>query len=139
VRWLVIGDVTAAATDALRRFGHDAVTPESIGLPGDANAAVIFAAATKAQVDVLTADAGLARTALDGTAPFGRAIALLAVGPGDVEQDDAIDRLFARYKRPGLRRLYTVTASRVKVRQLPGAQKTPREKAPASKDSLFRE
>ena len=35
---------------------------------------------------------------------------------GDVEQDDAIDRLFARYKRLTPGRLYTVTASRVKVR-----------------------
>ena len=33
---------------------------------------------------------------------------------------DAIDRLFARYKRLSPRRLYTVTATRVKIRQLPG-------------------
>jgi hypothetical protein len=40
--------------------------------------------------------------------------------PGaDVEQDDAIDRLFTRYKRLTPGRLYTVTETRVKVRQLP--------------------
>jgi len=121
VRWLVIGGVTAAATEALRRLGHDVIMPEAIGLAGDGDAAAILAAASNAQLDLLTADAALARKALDGNAAFGRSIVLLAVGPGDNEQDDAVDRLFARYKRPGLRRLYTVTASRVKVRQLPGA------------------
>jgi hypothetical protein len=39
---------------------------------------------------------------------------------GDVEQDDAIDRLFARYKRLSPGRMYTVTGTRVKIRQLPG-------------------
>lgn len=125
MRWLVIGGVTAAASDALRRAGHEAMTPESIGLAADADAAAILAAAGKAQVDLVTADAALARKALDGEPRvgehrFGRAIVLLAVGAGDVEQDDAIERFFARYKRPGLRRMYTVTDRRVKVRQLPG-------------------
>jgi hypothetical protein len=120
VRWLVIGGVSAAASEALRRAGHEAVTPESIGLAVDADAGAILAAAGKAQVDLVTADAALARKALDGEHRFGRAIVLLAVGAGDVEQDDAIERFFARYKRPGLRKLYTVTQSRVKVRQLRG-------------------
>jgi hypothetical protein len=43
----------------------------------------------------------------------------LQLDGGDVEQDDAIDRLFKRYKRLSPGRLYTVTAARVKVRQLP--------------------
>jgi hypothetical protein len=43
----------------------------------------------------------------------------LNVEGGDVEQDDAIDRLFTRYKRLAPGRLYTVTGARVKVRQLP--------------------
>jgi hypothetical protein len=38
---------------------------------------------------------------------------------GAVEQDDAVDRLFTRYKRLTPERLYTVTETRVKVRQLP--------------------
>jgi predicted GTPase len=44
---------------------------------------------------------------------------LLDVPVGDLEQDDAIDRLFARYKRLTPGRLYIVTPGRVKVRQLP--------------------
>jgi hypothetical protein len=51
--------------------------------------------------------------------PFGRSIVFLQLEGGDVEQDDAIDRLFKRYKRLSPGRLYTVTTSRVKVRQLP--------------------
>jgi len=35
-------------------------------------------------------------------------------------QADAIERLFERYKRLTPKRLYTVTANRVKIRQLPG-------------------
>jgi hypothetical protein len=43
---------------------------------------------------------------------------------GEVEQDDAIDRLFARYKSPKPGMLYTVTENRVKVRQLPASSDT---------------
>ena len=41
----------------------------------------------------------------------------LNVDEGEIEQDDAIDRLFTRYKRLSPGRLYTVTGGRVKVRQ----------------------
>jgi hypothetical protein len=51
---------------------------------------------------------------------FGRSLVYLQLEGGDVEQDDAIDRLFDRYKRLTPGRLYTVTGSRVKIRQLPG-------------------
>ena len=37
------------------------------------------------------------------------------------DQGRAIERLFERYQRLTPGRLYTVTASRVKIRQLPGA------------------
>ena len=50
---------------------------------------------------------------------FNRSLVFLQLAGGDVEQDDAIDRLFKRYKRLAPGRLYTVTGSRVKVRQLP--------------------
>ncbi len=71
-----------------------------------------------AQLDVITADDELVDLVLAG-AKFKRSIVHLAVGPGDVEQDDAVDRLFTRYKRLTPGRLYTVSTSRVKVRQLP--------------------
>jgi len=80
---------------------------------------LVLAAAKKAQLDVLTADAALAAAPFAKTAGFNRSLVFLQLAGGDVEQDDAIDRLFARYKRLTPGRLYTVTGTRVKVRQLP--------------------
>jgi hypothetical protein len=50
---------------------------------------------------------------------FRRSIVYLQLQGGEVELDDAVDRLFTRFKRLTSGRLYTVTATRVKVRQLP--------------------
>lgn len=118
MRWLVIGGVSAAVAEALGRHGQTAVLPESLELAADAEPDAVLAAATKAQLELLTADPALARAALGGGARFGRSVVLLSVGDGEVEQDDAIDRLFARYKRLSAKRLYTVTPTRVKIRQL---------------------
>jgi hypothetical protein len=53
---------------------------------------------------------------------FANAIVLILDDPDDLhDQGAAITRLFERYKRLTPRRLYTVTRSRVKIRQLPGA------------------
>ena len=57
----------------------------------------------------------------DARPPFNRSIVYFQLEGGDVEQDDAVTRLFERYKRLTPGRLYTVTASRVKVRQLPSS------------------
>ncbi len=110
------GNLTTATADALRRHGHEVVElPE---LPTDATE--VLAAAKKAQLDVLTADSGLASAPFAGAGGFNRSLVFLQLAGGDVEQDDAIDRLFKRYKRLTPGRLYTVTENRVKVRQLPG-------------------
>jgi len=80
-------------------------------------------AAHKAQLDVMTSDPRLAESPLAADAPpFGRSIVYLQLEGGDVEQDDAVTRLFERYRRLTPGRLYTVTGSRVKVRQLPGGK-----------------
>jgi hypothetical protein len=94
--------------------------PGEISLASDAPAADVFREANKNQLDLITADAAIANAPYEERLPFGRSIVLLNVEPGDVEQDDAIDRLFERYKRLTPGRLYTVTGSRVKIRQLPG-------------------
>ncbi len=79
-----------------------------------------LAAAKKAQLDVMTADPAMASVPFaEGATPFNRTIVFLQLAGGDVEQDDAIDRLFTRYKRLAPGRLYTVTEKRVKIRQLP--------------------
>jgi hypothetical protein len=70
------------------------------------------------QLDVVTNDAEIARSASGLEKKIDRSIVYLQLAGGDVEQDDAIDRLFARYKRLSPKKLYTVTETRVKVRQM---------------------
>ena len=83
--------------------------------------AELLEAANRRQWDLLTNDGSLASAAVEPDARrFTRCVVYLQLEGGDVEQDDAIDRLFERYKRLSPGRLYTVTATRVKVRQLPG-------------------
>jgi len=74
------------------------------------------------QLDVVTTDAALASAATQLAGRFDRCVVYIQVEGDDVEQDDAVDRLFERYKRLTPGKLYTVTGSRVKVRQLPGAR-----------------
>ena len=125
MRWLVHGNVAAPAIlEALRRYEQSAQTVEQVGLKADSSVEEIFTVLRKQQLELLTADAKLAEAPYDeggGVAvPHDRVIVYLQLEGGEVEQDDAIDRLFERYKRLAPGRLYTVTATRVKVRQLPG-------------------
>jgi len=120
MRWLIHGTLTPAAGEALRRHGHVTRLPEEISLAPDAPAEDVLREANKNQLDLITADAAIASAPYEHHLSFGRSIVLLNVEGGDVEQDDAIDRLFERYKRLTPGRLYTVTGSRVKIRQLPG-------------------
>lgn len=121
MRWMLHGPMTAAVGEALRRHGHKAQDMIETGLPPASDPAMVLKAAQAAQLDLLTTDTAMSAAPflLDGPA-FNRSIVYLQLEGGDVEQDDAIDRLFTRYKRLSAGRLYTVTASRVKVRQLPG-------------------
>ena len=122
MRWLLHGTLTQAAADALRRHGHEVSTLEQAGLSSETEAPEVLATAHKKQLDLMTTDSALANTPFDGAKAFDRSIVLMNVEAGDVEQDDAIDRLFARYKRLSPGRLYTVTGSRVKIRQLPSGR-----------------
>ncbi|MBV8782360.1 MAG: hypothetical protein JO353_13265 [Phycisphaerae bacterium] len=108
MRWFVDSSLTPAVADALIRHEHKAVP-----LPERS-----WKEIRGAQLDVITADGDWVAEALRGETGFNRSIIYLLVGPGEVEQDDAVDRLFTRFKRLVPGRLYTVTNSRVKVRQL---------------------
>ena len=119
MRWLLHGNLNASVGEALRRHGHEARQPADVGLPADAPADDVLHAAHKNQLDLITPDQAVATNLFADRFNFDRSIVFLHVGDGDVEQDDAIDRLFARYKRLTPGRLYTVTESHVKVRQLP--------------------
>src|SRR3954452_23526855 len=120
MRWLLHGPMTFAVADALRGRGDSVIDPSTVGVAEGAAHADVLKAAGKAPLDLMTRDAKLAETPFAPEAPpFGRSIVYLQLEGGDVEQDDAVDRLFERYKRLTPGRLYTVTGTRVKIRQLP--------------------
>ncbi len=114
MRWLLHGQIASSVAEALRRHEQTSAAAEA-----NLTALELFESARKQQMEVMTADATLAASLFAHEAEFKRLIVHLNVEHGAVEQDDAVDRLFARYKRLTPGRLYTVTASRVKVRQLP--------------------
>ena len=120
MRWLLHGPMTAAVGDALRRHGHEASDLLALGLPPAADPHDVLTAAQQGQLDIVTTDAAFAAAPYLLDFWFQRCIVYLQLDGGDVEQDDAVDRLFERYEKPTPGRLYTVTGSRVKVRQLPG-------------------
>lgn len=121
MRWLLHGTMTPAVAEALRSRGDTVVDSASVAVVPDAPLPDVLKAATKAQLDLMTNDAKLAESPFaPGALPFGRSIVYLQLEGGDIEQDDAVGRLFERYKRLAPGRLYTVTGTRVKIRQLPG-------------------
>jgi len=119
MRWLIHGNLTPAVAEALKRHEHTAYSFAELGLPDGAAPGEVVRAAQAKQWDIVTNDAALVNSVFDDDIWFNRSIVFLQLAGGDVEQDDAIDRLFQRYKRLTPGRLYTVTETRVKVRQLP--------------------
>jgi hypothetical protein len=120
MRWLLIGNsLSPAVGEALKRFGHHVFVMADAELPAEAGPEQILETAAKKQWDILTADSALAEFPFEWNRRMTRCMVYLQLSGGEVEQDDAIDRLFARYKRLTPGRLYTVTESRVKVRQFP--------------------
>lgn len=97
--------------EALKRHEHTVHDASELPDPQED----ILLAAGKKQWDIITTDAALARKPFEKSARFSRCIVFL-------QNSDAggVDRLFERFKRLSPGRLYTVTGSRVKVRQLPG-------------------
>jgi hypothetical protein len=119
MRFLLHGTITPAAADAIVRHGHSAQTLEQAGLAADLGTDELVKAAHKKQLELVTADKSIVEWIYASGARVQRTVVYLQLAGGDVEQDDAIDRLFERYKRLTPGRLYTLTETRVKVRQLP--------------------
>ena len=119
MRWLLHGKLTPAVAEALVRHEQTPVTLAEAGLTETSPIAEVLETAKKKQFDVLTADGDLPDAVFKQDLYLKRTIVYLQLPGEDVEQDDAIDRLFERYKRFSVDRLYTVTETRVKVRQLP--------------------
>jgi hypothetical protein len=114
------GSVSGQAADVLRQRGDQVVEPAAIEPALAEDAAGFLKALQRAQVDVLSADDSIHSAIYAAGFRFQRSIVYLQSGQGDDEQAQALARLFERYKRLTPGRLYTVTSSRVKVRQLPG-------------------
>jgi hypothetical protein len=124
MRLLLHGNLAPAVADALRARGDTVRQLADVGASPESSADDVLKAAHKDQAEILTTDSALATALFDrvGDAPkFNRSIVYFQFQGGDIEQDDAVARLFERYKRLTPGRLYTVTASRVKVRQLPAS------------------
>ena len=119
MHWLLHGSIAPAVADALARHKQKPHASAEAGLPPDATPADTLKFAHLKQWEILTNSPDLATEPFTGSQRFNRTIVYLQLPGGEVEQDDAIDRLFARYKRLVPGRLYTVTESRVKIRQLP--------------------
>ena len=126
MRWVLHGKLTSAVAAALVRHGHRVLPANDLAIAepaagNDAPAQEFLRAAQTKQLDVVTADVGLVHAIFEEKIRFNRVVVFLQLEGDEVEQDDAVDRLFERYNRLSPGRLYTVTGSRVKIRQLPGA------------------
>ena len=119
MRWVLIGNFAPALADALVRHEQKAFAASELGVADGAPPRDVLKAAQSKQLDIVTNDAALVNVIFDEKIWFNRVVVYLQLEGGEVEQDDAIDRLFERYKRLTPGRLYTVTGSRVKIRQLP--------------------
>ncbi len=127
MQWVLHGSLTAAVGEALKRFGHGVHTFEELSLKAEPTMRDIVWTANKKQWDLITNDATIVQWIYDDGFPFRRSLVFLQLQGGDVEQNDAIARLFDRYKRLTPGRLYTVTGSRVKIRQLPTGTRSGRD------------
>jgi hypothetical protein len=122
VRWLLHGNVATACADALHRHGHKTLAIADVGLAADASPDEVFKTARVKQFDVTTADPELVNAPFEDNVAIApdRVLVYLQLDASDPHaSSNAIDRLFERYPRLTPGRLYTVTATRVKVRQFP--------------------
>jgi hypothetical protein len=121
MRFLLHGNLDPAVALALTRHGHVPVSLQDAVLPDDLPPGELLEQAHRKQLDVLTCDRDLSTFARTTSIKFDRSIVYLQLDGGEIEQDDAIDRLFDRFARlkPGM--VYTVTEQQVKAQQLKGS------------------
>ena len=122
MQWLLHGNLPSELAADLVQRGHKTHALADLSLAPEATLPDILNAAAVAQWDILTADPALVAVlfgpAEDLPRMFGRSVVLIQPQPGELAHA-ILDRLFDRYPRLTTFRLYTVTPSRVKVRQLP--------------------
>jgi len=118
MQWLIHNSLPGVA-EALTALEHKSHAIEELALAPEATSEQILAAARAKQWDIITSDSSLALAPFDLPGVYNRCIVFLQLQGGETEWFVAISRLFERFKRPAQGRLYTVTGTRVKVRQLP--------------------
>jgi hypothetical protein len=122
MQWLLYGNLPTGLAEDLVLRGHKTHLPADLTLTADATLPDIVNAAAAAQWDILTADPALPALLFGPPEElprmFGRSVVLIQPQAGEAPHD-ILERLFKRYPRLTPWRLYTVTPSRVKIRQLP--------------------
>jgi hypothetical protein len=128
MRFLIHGNVNPDAQQAMLKHEQALHTmlelsEESASVTGfEDSPAELLKVLAKKQWNLLTTDTAFVHQMYEQKVEFAGVIVLLLDDPAVLhDQGPAVDRLFERYKRLTPRRLYTITASRVKIRQLPGA------------------
>jgi hypothetical protein len=130
MRFLIHGPVHPEAAEALAKHEHACHAMLELSEEAEAaggaervtgDPALLVPLLEKRQWNLLTTDTDFVRDLYEKHVEFNGVIVQIFDDPDVLhDQGAAIDRLFERYKRLTPRRLYTVTASRVKIRQLPG-------------------
>lgn len=120
MQFLLHGGLATNVADAMVRQGHHIHFAEELS---EANAPTaspeeLLGELSRRQWCLLTADRDFIHMVYDRRITFSLCMVLLIAEPDQL--GTSVDRLFDRYKRLSLKRLYTVTPGRVKVRQLPG-------------------
>lgn len=122
MRFYLHGSLQADIETALQRHSHkvhkgDELTADSdpvdITSPRD-----LLARLVEKQWHLVTVDGDFLRRMYEEKVEFPGGIIIHLLSPEAT--GEAIDRLFERYPRLTSKRLYTITPSRVKIRQLPG-------------------
>lgn len=127
MRFLVHGTITPEGQQAMlaneqalhtvMELSEDGVTEATLDSPAE-----LLKLLAKKQWNLFTTDGAFVDRVYEEHVEFAGVIVLLLDDPEVLDdQAPAVERLFERYKRLTPRRLYTITPSRVKIRQLPGA------------------
>lgn len=127
MRFLLHGNPHPDVQAALTRHEHACHTPLELSALTDApeaaanTPALLLPLLEKKQWNLLTTDADFVHTLYETKQEFSGLIVFILDNPDQLDDHGkAIDRLFERYPRLTPKRLYTITPSRVKIRQLPG-------------------
>ena len=118
LRFLLHGQLGPDVAAALIELGHKPATPADLTLATNATPAEVVEACRAAQLELVVANGNF----LDDVLPLaGQKRVLVYLHDAPDKHAESVARLFERYKRLTPGRLYTVTAGRVKVRQIPTA------------------